>query len=1251
MDESLPNTPSKSPSRVSKTGTIATIWGENLSTIASQDRVSHMLNHIEPRSVNVAENILTSLQISIYDGREAFIATFMAVTPTIMDPGVAGPAGPAGAGAAEATGAASFTLANIERDIADAIVLPRRSMRKAFDKANKALTESSSGAGAYARTSKKAAAAADAVVADEKTAAAAVVADEKTAAAAKVGDMFDRMMEDTPEGKLKLVEFATYIAAKSEPCQVHDRTACQYAAQLKDYDTYASAVYDAMTGRFIDESARVKLMDLHKQLAGKFQDGITPSRPGAATISQDACRRSAAKMFDIFKKHSIDGGGAVPEAAIMLTMPYAVYKTIKDDDGDGKIQADNDITALLGGNDKPRGFDATSSWGDHQVNWSGAMGSGDAAVQKFDKDKHTIFAFQSTECDFEGVATNNPPKIKSTFTVVDRREGQKDPIKIDCIPLQFGHKTVECVFNPNLASNIALVNKQTVASAPSAPFLCTYMPQVTLNNLSAEDGKKFPKWNDVHNKFIEDCKTKFAASGATFFITASGQRPPGAIPDKITHMGITWVLAACSQGPVSLDATLDKIHLACPNVEARNDGGCAKTPRWVVLSDILEDAIAGSKCAKYIGFTCGGSAKERGDAGKYWDMFWTQKCLRTPCSFWSGDYLAVAATTAPGLAWGIVVNSTVTVWGANVHRTEINGHELRRIREFIQGVHAKAGFLREHPFTLFKSRIKMLLEYLAFTFIREIISLIREPLPGAAPEQHVALDTILILCAALSSITSSVVLKNEQDNFKPEVAVDEGCYSDITPDLFNMFVPADVSSITQAFCTHHGIYDRESYFRKLIPLTRLDDALSNHSGLLWAYDYISDYSPNTLRTKDLAHIYNLHFPMSRGRGGGGGHNLSDSDKRDNIKKTFASVDVLCIAKMIRETKPVSTPPEYSVWLNGLCTSKLDEFLNSKCRDNKFFCDLVRFELPETMGQNRLHAYLQDGPFPAHDFCAQMVIDPGVSFSPPPPPFSVLKMEDSHQSMDVNDSLPPSASQQPPHPSESLPRTGEASKEDTGTNPERFMADLQRVWECSQSDDDTIEPAKRQNIAPFSPPPHVVRNPNQNLGGAAALPSVARRSLFNPTPSSTKHYYEQFVGFLQHEKGEFVGVVRWYMRNAPWGMLVSLDNPITAAMTIMSEYDLKLDDSVKRDPNFSTQSQTAKLELSKLIGRFNEMRPRGGSSTRRRHKLHHNHRRTQYTNKNKRSSRNTKHTTIKHHKSYRKHNHTVKRRKSRRNNRG
>jgi hypothetical protein len=54
---------------------------------------------------------------------------------------------------------------------------------------------------------------------------------------------------------------------------------------------------------------------------------------------------------------------------------------------------------------------------------------------------------------------------------------------------------------------------------------------------------------------------------------------------------------------------------------------------------------------------------------------------------------------------------------------------------------------------------------------------------------------------------------------------------------------------------------------------------------------------------------------------------------------------------------------------------------------------------------------------------------------------------------------------------------------------------------------------------------------------------------------------------------------------------------------------------------------------------------GGSTTSTRRKLHRIHRRTQYTNKHKRSTKNTQRTTIKRRKSYRKHNRTIKRRKN------
>ena len=80
---------------------------------------------------------------------------------------------------------------------------------------------------------------------------------------------------------------------------------------------------------------------------------------------------------------------------------------------------------------------------------------------------------------------------------------------------------------------------------------------------------------------------------------------------------------------------------------------------------------------------------------------------------------------------------------------------------------------------------------------------------------------------------------------------------------------------------------------------------------------------------------------------------------------------------------------------------------------------------------------------------------------------------------------------------------------------------------------------------------------------------------------------------------------------------------------------------------SVKKNNKKIEnIKQLIDDFiTSQRGGGGFSTHTRSRIR-NHRRTQYTNKHKRSSKSAK-TTIKHRKSYRKHNRTIKRRKSRR----
>ena len=186
----------------------------------------------------------------------------------------------------------------------------------------------------------------------------------------------------------------------------------------------------------------------------------------------------------------------------------------------------------------------------------------------------------------------------------------------------------------------------------------------------------------------------------------------------------------------------------------------------------------------------------------------------------------------------------------------------------------------ETPYNFFISRIKMLLEYLAFTFIRDIISLIRNPVKDT-PEQHVALDTILILCTALSTIASSVTLRIVSGALKAEVDINTA-YEGLMLSNFRRLVPESEEEINKAFCHKHNIYDRESYFRQLIPLQPLDNALNKHSGVLWAYDYISKYNTNSLKTTDLREIYKLH--KARSRHGG---------QPPELSTTFASVDVLC----------------------------------------------------------------------------------------------------------------------------------------------------------------------------------------------------------------------------------------------------------------------------------------------------------------------------------------------------------------------
>jgi hypothetical protein len=1153
------------------------------------------------------------------------------------------------------------------------------------------------------------------VVSGDRSASNKGVKSKKPSNAVEVSNnLFDILKQD----RGKLVKFAAYIGAKSEPCQVHDRTACAYADKLREYDKYADEVYEKMQKKdFITDDELQAIKTLRKSFETEFEK-VCPARNGTACISQDICRNCAEAILKEYTKTGA-GDGEIPQTEVVLTMPYAVYRNIKNSFRDDPLYEENDITRTLQGNGKPRMFDAASPWGDNLVNLSQGYGSGDAAVQGSGRE-YNVFAFQYTECDFSaGVRT--PPTIRSMFTAVDRTRNDHQKKRIECIPLQFGHKTVECVFNPGLEYKISAA---TTGLITPHPFLCTYMPQCTLDTLSNADisnGSCSSRWDDLHPYFIAGCRHRFLDAS---FIETDKELPEllpqGAIPDKITHMGITWVLTAVSRGPVSLDATLNEIQLACPEVQARRDG-CANKPERVVFSDMFpkyEDktdktrVVMKSECGKYIGFTCGGSAKERGDAGKYWDIFWTQKLLGTPCSFWSGDYLAVAATTAPGLQWGIVVNSTVTVWGIKGPRPEILPHELLRIREFVSGVHSKArnaaggagvaGAATDpvRSYDFFKSRIKMLLQYLAFIFIRDIIRLIRtaNSLPPRqesstsksiiSDEPHVALDTILILCAALGSITTSVELTlDARGEFRPEVDIDETCYAKITPALFNKFVPVNANGIDETFCHDNGIYDRESYFRKIILIPNLKKALNKQSEVLWAFDYISEYTKEAKRTKDLKAIYDVHIRASRKllRGTSISPTVAELAR---LNKTFDSVDVLCIANLIRESnrRGGRPPPGYQGWLRELCTSKLQRFLVDHCRHSgsKFFCELVDFKLPREMGGiNRLTHYLKGGIFPVdirdvrnslHSIGSAVSVSKAIPPSESPggsqdlagfegfpldqlgssPPRGV-NPSSSHVSplltvrnlaAIVGQSQPAIVSQpqlvNPPSVVQSCDFPNE-------NDPKRFCEDLESEYACSKSEAEPYESAPKSRKIQDISPPHSALYPLRSGGhiqpmvlpfdldegasrlGAQGGVSTPDRSTFWRDGGEATTEIDRFLIFLQTNRvsHDIIAAVVKYKTNRSVSTIPPT-SPMLAANIIL------------RGSGLDTQ---AEFVLTEAITHFlRENLSQGGSSRRRLHRR----RRTQYTKKHKRSSsKTTKRATIKRSKSYRKHNRTIKRRKSRR----
>lgn len=1192
-----------------------------LSQISRPDRVGYMLNNIPYCSVDNAELLLTQREVGMYDNRGAFIATFMkrSVEDDVRVNSICASMKnqsleslrlldyQADKSKSTAAAAATVTSDSIERyappDDCQVVKGP------SFDEGNDSMNEIAREIISEKKLSeqeKQSRAAADKAAKTKQsvgTASVGTVAGTASATAASVKlDMFDEMMEDNFDSHLKWVEFVTYLARKAEPCQAHDRTEVEYVDQLKKYnknDKIHEKVYQEMVrNKFIRSEDVERIKTLHNSLSASFES--VNSRGN--NVGQQPLRECAVDMLDKYKEHNERNKSShVPKSEVACTMPYSEYRLLKSDTNK---QSDNEITVTLQGNDGLRGFDATTSWGNNLVNWFWGLGSGDAAVQAFDP-MHHIFVLQSTHCEM--ASSPKPPTIRTMFTAVDRRKSQVTVNSIRCMPLQFGEKTVECVFNPNLKQKIDSVSGASIRQPQDMPIICSYMPEVALNYFSNIDDikskGKLRRWNYLHSNFIQQCRSKI--KGCTFFETAKSHKyEDGDIPDKITHMGIVWALCSAGRGALSVDETLPGIRLACPNVQPRNKG-CSKKANWVVLSDMFDEKIRkSSECAKNIGFTCSGSGKERGDEGKAWEMFWTQKCLNTPCSFWSGDYLAVVATTAPGLVWGIVVNSIVTVWVTEGQRPPINEYDLGKIKAFVKGARSM-----DNPYEFFVSRINMLLEYLAFTFIHDIISLIRAPDIRAPDdkdhsEQHVALETILILCAALSTIVSSVELNIDKDGrFVPVVSIDDKYYNHITSELFDKLVPENPDTINENFCHENGIYNRESYFRKIIPLDALDEALNKHSVALWAYDYLSVYSDRPLQTTNMKKIFTLHCPQistsnSKGKRKIGQENEDEATCLTKLNETFDSLDVLCIAKMIRSEQS-SVPhldDSYTEWFSTLCTNKLTEFLNrTHCKE--IFCKLVQFELPEHLGRvNRLRKYLESELFPA----AKMLL-------------CQQKESSLEESIDMGES------DEKPYPD---------------TNPVKFVEDIKTAQTCSQEALDDMLPPLALNVQSGvrRPPPGQTK-----LQSHDSLPDV-----------QTQLQMSEFLKYLtdnENTDSELPRIISEgyfdLLRLTPHE-ISRLSSPQGIALGILEKKHENKELDKKKYRQYNGQ-------ILDHIKRFNKRSKEGGSPThtQRRRKLRRNHRRTQYTNKYKRSTKSTNRATIKHRKSYRKHNRTVKRRKSRR----
>jgi len=283
-------------------GQSPSIPGSTVSEKAESTRVFNMLNSITHCSVENASHLLTSLEVLIFDGRHAFIETFMKlgtassgemgpsstkshpVVPVLGSHSVGRDSNIMDIIAVDKKMQGSNGMESIEKLIESNTVF-RRSSRIAKTNALNQLKPSELRVAVYlsdeeikkhnaAQAQAAQAQAGQAQAGRAQAGRAQAQAQAHAVTSKKTPDMFDDMM--SPGNELKLLEFATYIAAKSEPCQVHDRTEREYADKLREYsDIDADIVYDEMLEKnFINKEQIKSVKTLHMNLKTHFNSNI-----------------------------------------------------------------------------------------------------------------------------------------------------------------------------------------------------------------------------------------------------------------------------------------------------------------------------------------------------------------------------------------------------------------------------------------------------------------------------------------------------------------------------------------------------------------------------------------------------------------------------------------------------------------------------------------------------------------------------------------------------------------------------------------------------------------------------------------------------------------------------------------------------------------------------------------------------------------------------------------------------------------